>query len=224
MSKNKKDAIKKTKIFNIPTYTQKEEFTSSAACAVMVLKYLNKNMQIKNENEFEIWNEAVSGSVWYGSRYGLAYALAKRGVKTEIMTNVNDEGFEKTMAVYEGINLNTLNASFNEIKKKSNDLKIKESVEKIITLNKIKKEINKNKIPIVLVDANALNQYMEKAPHWVIVKGYDEDSIYLNDPYSDNTISMTQDMFKNVLGYENDYHVILANTRGFDNKAIRNKK
>ena len=223
MPKNNKTTIRKSKIFNIPTYAQKEEFTSSAACALMVLKYLNKNLQMSKENEFEIWREAVSGSVWHGSRYGLAYALAKRGAKTEIITNVKDEGFEKTMAVYEGVNLDTLSASFNEIKQKSNDMKIKETVQ-AVSMNKIKEQINKNKIPIVLVDANALNPYMEKAPHWVIIKGYDEDSIYLNDPYSDNTVTMTQDMFKNVLGYENNYHMILANTRGFDPKAGKSRK
>ncbi len=223
MPKNNKTTIRKSKIFNIPTYAQKEEFTSSAACALMVLKYLNKNLQMSKEKEFEIWREAVSGSVWHGSRYGLAYALAKRGAKTEIITNVKDEGFEKTMAVYEGVNLDTLSASFNEIKQKSNNMKIKETVQ-AVSMNKIKEQINKNKIPIVLVDANALNPYMEKAPHWVIIKGYDEDSIYLNDPYSDNTVTMTQDMFKSVLGYENNYHMILANTRGFDPKAGKSRK
>jgi uncharacterized protein YvpB len=102
-------------------------------------------------------------------------------------------------------------------------MKIKETVQ-AVSMNKIKEQINKNKIPIVLVDANALNPYMEKAPHWVIIKGYDEDSIYLNDPYSDNTVTMTQDMFKSVLGYENNYHMILANTRGFDPKAGKSRK
>ncbi len=223
MAKNNKPTIRKSKIFNIPTYAQKEEFTSSAACALMVLKYLNKNLPMNKENEFEIWREAVSGSVWHGSRYGLAYALAKRGAKTEIITNVKDEGFEKTMAVYEGVNLDTLSASFNEIKQKSNNMKIKETVQNV-SMNKIKEQINKNKIPIVLVDANALNPYMEKAPHWVIIKGYDEDSIYLNDPYSDNTVTMTQDMFKSVLGYENNCHMILANTRGFNPKAGKSKR
>ena len=137
MPKNNKTTIRKSKIFNIPTYAQKEEFTSSAACALMVLKYLNKNLQMSKENEFEIWREAVSGSVWHGSRYGLAYALAKRGAKTEIITNVKDEGFEKTMAVYEGVNLDTLSASFNEIKQKSNNMKIKETVQ-AVSMNKIK--------------------------------------------------------------------------------------
>ncbi|MCL4383038.1 MAG: C39 family peptidase [Candidatus Marsarchaeota archaeon] len=207
---------KKNKLFNIPNYAQKEEFTSSAACALMVLGYLNKKTQMKKENEFKIWRETVSGSVWHGSRYGLAYALAKRGARPEIITNTADEGFERRIAVYEGININTLSASFNEIKNKTRDLNIKESVLQNIDLGKIKEQINNNRIPIVLVNANELNPYMEKSPHWVVVKGYDNDSIYINDPYQDNTVVMTQDLFKKMLGYENNIHIISVNARKFN--------
>ena len=108
-------------MFEIPNYAQTEEFTSSAASAMMVLKYLNKNLKMKKDLEFQIWQEAVNGSVWHGSRYGLAYALAKRGAKTQIISNAKDEGYEKKLAVYEGINLDTLSASFKEIKEKTKD-------------------------------------------------------------------------------------------------------
>src|SRR5271157_3632381 len=110
MMANKKNRSKfrDSRIFDVPNYAQSEEFTSSAACAMMALKYLNKGMQMRRETEFSIWQEAVNGSVWHGSRYGLAYALTKRGAKTQIVSNAKDEGYEKKLAVYEGINLDTL--------------------------------------------------------------------------------------------------------------------
>ena len=107
-NKSSRPKFRESKIFDVPNYAQTEEFTSSAACAMMTLKYLNKDMQMKKETEFSIWQEAVNGSVWHGSRYGLAYALAKRGAKTQIISNAKDEGYEKKLAVYEGINLDTL--------------------------------------------------------------------------------------------------------------------
>ena len=91
--------------------------------------------------EFQIWQEAVNGSVWHGSRYGLAYALAKRGARTQIISNAKDEGYEKKLAVYEGINLDTLSASFKEIKEKTKELKIKEESGQT-TINIIKKQLN----------------------------------------------------------------------------------
>lgn len=204
--------LKESKIYEIPNYAQTEEFTSSAACAMMALKYLNKGLKMKKETEFSIWQEAVSGSVWHGSRYGLAYALAKRGAKTQIVSNAKDEGYEKKLAVYEGINLDTLSSSFNEIKKKAKDMKIKEEYG-VTSVNMIKKLLNAGKIPIVLVNANVLNPYLEASPHWVVVKGYDKDTFYINDPYSDSTITMEPQVFKSALGYENEYHMIAVSTR-----------
>jgi len=201
-----------SKVLDIPTYAQTYEFTSSAACAMMVLRYLNKNFKPKKELEFEIWQEANNGSIWHGSRYGIAYALAKRGASPMIISNVKDEGYEKKIAVYEGVNLDTLTASFNEIRKKAQDMRIKEQYG-IATINTIKKQLNSGRIPIVLVNANALNPYMEASPHWVVVKGYDKDTFYVNDPYSDSTLAMEPDMFKAALGYDSDHHMISVSVR-----------
>ncbi len=207
-----KPKVRDSKIFEIPTYAQTEEFTSSAACAMMALKYLNKSLKMRKELEFEIWQEAVHGSVWQGSRYGIAYALAKRGARAQILSNVKDEGYEKRLAVYEGINLDTLTASFNEIRDKAKALKVKEEFG-ITTLNGIKKLLNAGRIPIVLVNGSMINPYLEAGPHWVLVKGYDKDTFYVNDPYSDSTITMEPNMFKGALGFENEYHTISISSR-----------
>ena len=215
MAKNKKlkkSKLRESRIFDIPNYAQTEEFTSSAASAIMVLKYLNKNLKMKKELEFQIWQEAVNGSVWHGSRYGIAYALAKRGAKSQIISNAKDEGYEKKLAVYEGINLDTLSASFNEIREKARQLKIKEQFG-TTTINTIKKQINSGRIPIVLVNANVLNPYLEPSPHWVVIKGYDKDTFYINDPYSDSTITMEPQVFKGALGFEKEFHMITVSSK-----------
>ena len=84
-----KPKFRESKMFDIPTYAQTEEFTSSAACSMMALKYLNKNLRMRKELEFEIWQEAVHGSVWQGSRYGIAYALPKRPGKKKFLLNIS---------------------------------------------------------------------------------------------------------------------------------------
>jgi uncharacterized protein YvpB len=200
------------KIYDIPHYPQTEEFTSSAACAMMVLKYINKNFKARKEEEFLIWQDAVNGSVWHGSRYGLAYALAKRGAKASIVSNSKGEGYEKKLAVFEGINVDTLHSSFEEIKGKAKELKITESFG-TSSISAIKKHINSGLIPIVIVNANMLNPYLESSPHWIVVKGYDKDLFYINDPYSDSTITMGPQEFKNALGYETEHNMILVSAR-----------
>jgi len=217
------DRIKKAKLkdkilVDMPSYAQTEDFTSSAACAMMVLKYVNPSFKLKREHEYSIWQEAVNGSVWYGSKYGLAYALAKRGVNVGILSNTKDEGYERKMAVYENVNLDTLTASFNEIRQKSEAAGIEEE-HGVVTLNTIKKVLSSGKIPIVLIDAKALNSYLDSMPHWVVVKGYDKDTFYINDPYSDSTITLGTDAFKSALGFDCNYHVIAV-----DGKASFGKK
>lgn len=216
-----KPKIKKSRIFDIPNYAQSEEFTSSAACAMMVLKYINKNFKMKKEVEFDIWNDTIGGSVWNGSKYGIAYALAKRGAKPKIISsNQKDEGYERKLAVNEGTNLDTLRASFNEIKEKVSEYKVKEEC-KIVTINLIKKEMDDGRIPIILANSNIIDSYVPPAPQWVVVKGYDEDTFYVNDPYSDNTIAMEPHIFKEILGYEDEIHMISVNARR--SKTLKNK-
>ncbi|MDE1856039.1 MAG: peptidase C39 family protein [Candidatus Micrarchaeota archaeon] len=212
LARIKKAKIKDSVMFDIPHYPQTEEFTSSAACAMMVLKYIDPNFKMKKESEFDIWQEAVNGSVWHGSRYGLAYALAKRGAKAGIITNAKDEGYEKKLAVYENVNLDTLSASFNEIKGKAQSLSVTEDIG-TVTIQSIKKGLSAKSIPIVLIDAKVINPYLESSPHWVVVKGYDKDTFYINDPYSDSTITIDQDAFKQALGYDADNHMILVESK-----------
>ncbi|MDE1825555.1 MAG: peptidase C39 family protein [Candidatus Micrarchaeota archaeon] len=217
LAKIRKAKIKDSVMFDVPHYPQTEEFTSSAACAMMVLKYINPEFKLKRESEFDIWQEAVNGSVWHGSRYGLAYALSKRGAKAGIVTNAKDEGYEKKLAVYENVNLDTLSASFNEIRLKSQNANVTEEIG-TVTLQSIKKTLSSKNIPIVLIDAKVINPYLESSPHWVVVKGYDKDTFYINDPYSDSTITIDADAFKAALGYDSDFHMILVDSKAFNKK------
>ena len=44
----------------------------------------------------------------------------------------------------------------------------------------------------------------------MIVKGYDKDNFYINDPYSDSTITVDPDIFRQALGFDSNYHMIIA--------------
>lgn len=219
-----KAKVKDKVLFEVEHYPQTEEFTSSAASALMVLKYIKPELKMKKEEEYSIWQEAVNGSVWHGSKYGLAYAIAKRGGKVRIISNTKDEGYDRKLAVYENVNLDTLTASYNETKKKSEDLKVEEEYNPNISINTIKKALSASNIPIVLIDANALNPYLDSSPHWIVVKGYDKDAFYINDPYSDSTITLDHNAFKQALGYDNNFHLVLTDIRHKPSATPKKKK
>ncbi|MCL5675085.1 MAG: peptidase C39 family protein [Candidatus Marsarchaeota archaeon] len=217
VSKLKKAKIKDKVMFDIPHYPQTEEFTSSAACAMMILKYIDPDFRFKKENEYSIWQEAVNGSVWHGSKYGIAYALSKRGAKVGIVSNTKDEGYDKKIAVYENVNLDTLTSSFNEIRQKAVDFNVEEEHGNV-SIQLIKKALSAGSIPIVLIDANTINSYMESSPHWVVVKGYDKNAFYINDPYSDSTVTIDPDAFKAALGFDANYHMIFAHSKRLEER------
>ena len=139
--------------------------------------------------------------------------MQKRVGRVKIISNTKDEGYDKKLAVYENVNLDTLTSAWNEVKKKSEDAKIPEEFTSNVSVNAIKKELSTNHIPIVLIDANALNPYVESSPHWIVVKGYDKDAFYINDPYSDSTITLDHDAFKQALGFDNNFHMVLTDVR-----------
>ncbi len=212
ISRMHKARLKDKVLLDIPQYPQTEDFTSSAACAMMVLKYINPTFKFKREHEYSIWQEAVNGSVWYGSKYGLAYALSKRGARVGIVSNTKNEGYERKMAVYENVNLDTLTASFNEIRQKAESAGVEEE-HAVLSLVEIKKALSSGHIPIVLINMKVVNPYQDAMPHWVVVKGYDKNTFYLNDPYSDSTITLDTNAFKSALGFEGNYHMIVVHSK-----------
>ena len=70
--------------------------------------------------------------------------------------------------------------------------------------------LSSNYLPIVLIDANMISPYLESSPHWVVVKGYDKDAFYINDPYSDSTVTLDPEAFRSALGYDNNLHMIVT--------------
>ncbi len=215
MAKVKQAKVRDKVMFELQHYPQSEEFTSSAACAMMVLKQINPGFKLRKESEYEIWQDAVSGSVWHGSKYGIAYALAKRGARVGIISNTKDEGYDKKMAVYENVNIDTLVASYNEVKSKAAGFDVGEEFG-AVSLQLIKKALSANCIPIVLIDANMINTYLESSPHWIVVKGYDSDAFYINDPYSDSTVTIEAEAFKGALGFENNLHMVFSDARSYN--------
>ena len=80
-------------------------------------------------------------------------------------------------------------------------------------MNVIKKALSGNNVPIVLIDANVINPYLESSPHWIVVKGYDKDAFYINDPYSDSTVTLDPDAFRSALGFDSNYHMIVTDLK-----------
>jgi len=53
-----------------------------------------------------------------------------------------------------------------------------------LTVTEMKTAFDGGAIPVVLISSYRI--YREKAPHWVVVTGFDDRFIYVHDPYVDS--------------------------------------
>ena len=52
-----------------------------------------------------------------------------------------------------------------------------------LSMNDLQQKFNQGAIPVVLISSYRL--YKERIPHWVVITGFDERSVYIHDPYLD---------------------------------------
>ena len=73
--------------------------------------------------------------------------------------------------------------------------------------------------PIPLIASLLVMVVLAAVLVWVVVKGYDKDTFYINDPYSDSTITLDTNAFKSALGFEENYHMIAVHSKSSKKQA-----
>jgi predicted double-glycine peptidase len=200
---------KKVLLYNVPLL-RGEAFQSGALSLAMVMEYFKKNFKLNKENYLDLVIETSKGGVFYASRYGIAYAATKRGLKAEIYTTERDEGFAKFYALELGKNLNVLRASFEEVKQSSKRLGVKEK--KISSTRKalkiIKESLKKNKIPIAVLNGKIINSTKQEVPVWVVINGYNGESFFINDPIKEEIREIPKKLFEKAINFRNELHIV----------------
>ncbi len=166
--------------YDVPFYRQSLDFTCGPACLMMALRFFDKSIKLNRGVELEIWRESNLVEVWATDRYGLALASHRRGFPTTIMTNSDDFGYAEVVPKYrKNVDRKWLLFFLSDIKRKCQDAGIPEVV-KGIGVREIRRHLDEGGIPIVLVDARLLSK--EHLPHWIVVKGYEGKSFFINNP------------------------------------------
>lgn len=167
---------------NIPYYGQTLEFTCGPACLMMSFKYFNPGLKLTRALEMTLWKEATlifmtSGMGGCGP-FGMALAARRRGhsarvilsaEQTPFFSSVRNENKRKIIRLVHG-----------DLKAKCLSLGVKADIYDF-TMDDIAREMSSGMIPVVLISTYRLHG--DRAPHWVIITGYDSNNIYFHDSY-----------------------------------------
>jgi predicted double-glycine peptidase len=166
----------------IPYYAQTLEFTCGPACLMMAMKYHEADLVLNRALELRLWKEATlifmtSGLGGCGP-YGLAVAAQRRGYQTRVIVSNRQTPF-----------LSSVRSSEKRDVIRLVDAQLREEAQALgvihdrrrFTFEDIVQAIRQDIMPIVLISTYRLHRV--KAPHWVVVTGFDSRHVYFHDPY-----------------------------------------
>jgi hypothetical protein len=189
-------------VLDIPFHHQRQDFTCGSTCLMMAMKYFDPSLELSDDLEIDLWRESNLVEDWSTCGRGLAYSAAKRGYGAEIIASVDDIPFkDKILSVSPNADPKVLEFFFRDMKRRALALDVPE-INKQVTFPDIKNALRRNAVPILLVNAKFLHN--DDAPHWIVVRGWNQQGVFINDPLwkapRDDPIPFAR--FMKLMGYE----------------------
>lgn len=166
----------------IPFYPQSMEFTCGPACLMMGMAYLGVGGGFDRGDELELWREATTVFMQAGhggcSPHGLAVAALRRGLDVTVYARDDGVPFEDSVRSEEKKSVIKLaHERFQaEIRQRGGRVVIADFNDDTIV-----QAIEQREVPILLISGSRF--YEKRVPHWVVATGYDDDAIYVHDPF-----------------------------------------
>jgi predicted double-glycine peptidase/ribosomal protein S18 acetylase RimI-like enzyme len=170
----------------VPYFRQTLDFTCGPATLMMAMKSLDSGIALDRKLEIRIWREATTVFMTSGhggcGPYGLALSAHRRGFQADVY--VNDDAALFVDSVRSGEKKEVIRLVqedfLDEIRR--SPIRVRYQT---LSLAEMQRQYDQGGIPIVLISSYRI--YREKAPHWVVVTGFDERFIYVHDPLMDSS-------------------------------------
>ncbi len=169
-------------LLEVPFYAQTLDFTCGPACLMMAMRYLGSNKKMTRVLETELWREATTIFMMSGhggcSAEGLAVAALRRGYDAVIYTSDSNIPFIDSVREKSKKEIITLSHQefMQDIEKLGGDIRVGNFNDADVM-----DAIRKGHLPLLLVSSYSL--YDKKVPHWVVISGFDDEHLYLHDPW-----------------------------------------
>jgi ribosomal protein S18 acetylase RimI-like enzyme len=168
----------------VPFYEQTLDFTCGSSSLMMAMKALDRDIVLDRTLELRIWREATTIFMTSGhggcGPLGLALAAHHRGFAVEVY--VNDLGVPLVDSVRSPEKKEVMRLVHEDMLAEVQRLDIP-VIYGTLSLDELQARFAAGTVPLVLISSYRI--YEEKFPHWVVVTGFDEHFVYVNDPYVD---------------------------------------
>ncbi|MEZ5592145.1 MAG: GNAT family N-acetyltransferase/peptidase C39 family protein [Gammaproteobacteria bacterium] len=193
-----------TALRKVPYYRQTLEFTCGPAVLIMAMRALSPKASPQQESdsksnskarsksgqdldrrlELQLWREATTIFMTSGhggsSPYGLALAAYRRGFDVEIF--VSERGVFLANSVRSTEKREVMRLVQEDWLNQLQSLPVPLQYDRL-PVQAMQEKFDQGGIPLVLISSYRI--YRERAPHWVIVTGFDDRFVYTHDPYVD---------------------------------------
>lgn len=172
------------KLARVPYYEQTLDFTCGSSALMMAMKALDPSTRFSRTFELRLWREATTVFMTSGhggcGPFGLALSAASRGFSAEVV--VNDKGVPFLDSVRSEEKKEVMTLVHEDMLAQVRKLGVPIRYGKA-TLDGIESRFKSGAVPIVLI--SLYHFYDQKVPHWVVVTGFEERFVYVNDPFID---------------------------------------
>ncbi|RDL43130.1 ribosomal-protein-alanine acetyltransferase [Marinomonas piezotolerans] len=188
-------------LMDVPYVSQRTPFTCGPASLLMVLSASKCSPNIEFGLELDIWREATTIYMTSGHGgchpLGLALAGAKRGLESQVW--LSDDQVLFADGVRDDLKKEVLSVTHHQFLALCEAQKIPVSYEPL-SMSQLTSAVDEGNWVLVLISTYRLDN--KKAPHWVVVTGYDEQHIYVHDPDCEQDASLVECQFVPVLKRE----------------------
>lgn len=166
---------------DIPFYRQTLDFTCGPAALMMAMEALGYRGKLDRTLEVTLWREATTVFLLSGhggcSAFGLALAALRRGFRVRVVSDGAVPFVDSVRSADKKEVIDLVHRQFvNEIAEREGVMEVGP-----VDAEVARDAVIEGGVPLVLVSGYRL--YREKVPHWVVVTGFDDEHLYVNDPY-----------------------------------------
>jgi ribosomal protein S18 acetylase RimI-like enzyme len=165
-------------------FEQSHEFTCGAAALMMAMHALDPTVSMDPKTELRLWREATTVFMCSGhggcGPHGLALAAHRRGFAVEAY--VSDTGVLFADSVRNPERRRAIELVQEDLVEQLRETDVRVSFERVDT-RLLEERLRAGAIPIVLISTYRLDR--RKQPHWVVITGFDEQFVYVHDPFID---------------------------------------